>query len=93
MCRPDYYYSGTIEVRHTNEVYQLTMNYGTSEESRGTGGQYDSNVMFVVFQDKKNPKNIGLEQYSFNAEKTAIQGFWVYLGKDKLGTEICKKVK
>jgi hypothetical protein len=48
--------------------------------------------MSVVFQDKKDLKHVGLEQYTFSADRKNIQGYWVYLGEDKLGSEVCEKV-
>jgi hypothetical protein len=85
-------YKGTIVVTPQNAVYSLTMDYDTGESSVGTGGEYDKNVMFVVFQNKKDLKQVGLEQYQFSDNDTKISGYWVYLGKDKLGREICEKV-
>ena len=86
-------YSGTVVVHQQHTVYRLEMNYDTGEHYLGTGGQYDPTLMSVVFQDTQNPKRIGLEQYTFiDKEKTRMQGYWVYLGDDKLGVEVCKKV-
>jgi hypothetical protein len=85
-------YSGTITVTHTNAVYQLIMKYDLGEDAIGTGGQYDPTLMSVVFQDKKDLKHVGLEQYTFSADRKNIQGYWVYLGEDKLGSEVCEKV-
>jgi hypothetical protein len=85
-------YSGTITVTHSNSVYQLEMNYDTGDNAIGTGGQYDPTLMSVVFQDKNNLKHVGLEQYTFSDDKKKIQGYWVYLGADKLGSEVCEKV-
>lgn len=85
-------YSGTVIVKQQNTVYQLNMNYDTGEHSIGTGGQYDPTLISVVFQDVKNIKNTGLEQYHFSDDKKTMQGYWVYLGNDKLGNEICERV-
>jgi hypothetical protein len=85
-------YQGTIIVTHKNAVYQLTMDYDSGEKAIGTGGQYDPTLMSVVFQDKENLKHIGLEQYTFTPDRKKIQGYWVYLGEDKLGSEVCDRV-
>jgi hypothetical protein len=85
------HYSGTVTVKHENAVYQLDMDYGTGERSRGTGGQWNPMLMSVVFQDTEHKNHIGLEQYQFNQDKTVMQGYWVYLGYDKLGSEVCKR--
>lgn len=84
-------YSGTVIVRQQNTVYSLDMNYDTGDHDLGTGGQYDPSLMSVVFQDPKNLKSVGLEQYTFSADSKTMSGYWVYLGKDKLGTEVCIK--
>lgn len=85
-------YTGTIKVRQKNAVYSIEMKYDTGEKLIGTGGQYNEQLMSVVFQDPKNLKKVGLEQYTFTADKKAIQGYWIYLGQDKLGTETCEKI-
>ncbi len=84
-------YTGTVTVKQQNAVYILDMQYSTGEHYVGTGGQYNPTLMFVAFQDIKNPHRVGLEQYTLSDDKTAIQGFWVYLKDDKLGTEVCKR--
>jgi hypothetical protein len=86
-------YTGTITVTPQNAVYQLVMDYDTGEHAFGTGGEYDKTIMFVVFQDQTDKTKIGLEQYQFSDDDNKIAGYWVYLGKDKLGREICDKVK
>jgi hypothetical protein len=85
-------YSGHVTVTHTHAVYQLEMNYGAGVEMSATGGQYDPTLMSVVFQDKKDLKRVGLEQYKFADDKKKMQGYWVYLGGEKLGTEVCERV-
>lgn len=69
------------------------MSYDTGDEAVGTGGLYDLNTIAVVFQDTRDHKKIGLERYSLSKDRQHIEGFWVYLGKDKLGRESCEKVK
>ena len=56
-----------------------------------TAGLYDNNTLAVVFQDAKDLKKVGLERYSYSEDHKKIQGYWVYLGKDKLGQEVCEK--
>lgn len=85
-------YSGTVRIVRYNTVYNLLMEYDTGEVARGTAGLWDSSTLAVVFQDLKNLQNIGLERYSFSADRTRIQGYWVYLGNYKLGKEICQRV-
>jgi len=85
-------YTGKVTVYYQNTVYGLIMEYDTGEIYKGTGGQYSPELMSVVFQDIHNLKHVGLEQYTFAANKKIMQGFWVYLGEDKLGTEICEKI-
>jgi hypothetical protein len=85
-------YTGTVIVKQQHAVYSLDMHYDTGENYRGTGGQYDPTLMSVVFQDKKDLKRVGLEQYALSNDKNTMQGYWVYLGEDKLGTEICNRV-
>lgn len=84
-------YSGRITVTQQNTVYNLDMDYDTGEKYKGTGGQYNATLMSVVFQDLDDPKVVGLEQYTFTKNKKIIQGYWVYLGKDKLGKEVCER--
>jgi hypothetical protein len=60
-----------------------------NEVDHGTGGMYDKTLLSVVFQNEKDLKKVGLEQYHLSDDLTQISGFWVYLGQDKLGTEIC----
>ncbi len=85
-------YSGTIRIIPQNTVYRLEMEYDTGEKANGTGGLYDADTISVVFQDTKDLKKVGLEQYSYAADKTKIEGYWVYLGQDKLGKEVCEKI-
>jgi len=82
-------YKGTLVVKQQNTVYSITMTYNTGEKYKGTGGQYNEELMSVVFQDPKNPKIVGLEQYHMAPDHKTMGGFWVYLGKDKLGRESC----
>ena len=86
-------YTGTVIVVPQNTVYRLEMNYDTGEKYLGTAGLYDNNTISVVFQDTKDLKKVGLERYSYSEDRKSIQGYWVYLGKDKLGTEVCEKEK
>ena len=85
-------YSGTIVITPQNTVYNLKMTYDTGEEAIGTAGLYDEMTLAVVFQDTKDLKKVGLERYSYSDDRKKIQGYWVYLGKDKLGKEICEKI-
>jgi hypothetical protein len=84
-------YTGTLVIEQQNAVYKISMVYNTGERYRATGGPYDENLLSVVFQDTKNPEVIGLEQYRLSNDKKQMGGFWVYLGKDKLGKEVCIK--
>jgi hypothetical protein len=84
-------YSGTITVSHQNAVYRLDMDYDTGEKALGTGGMFGRNDMSVVFQDINNPKVIGLERYQASTDNKTMSGYWVYLGQDKLGKEICTR--
>lgn len=84
-------YSGTIKIEPQNTVYRLVMKYDTGEEAIGTAGLFDTNTISVVFQDTKDPKKIGLERYSVASDGKSIEGYWVYLHEDKLGTEVCVK--
>lgn len=84
-------YTGTVTVKQQNAVYILEMKYDTGETYVGTGGQYNPTLMFVAFQDIKNPQRVGLEQYTLTDDKSSIQGYWVYLKDDKLGSEVCKR--
>jgi hypothetical protein len=84
-------YSGTVKISHQNTVYRLEMHYD-DEYSVGTGGLFDQDTLAVVFQNTKKPKLIGLERYAYSEDHKTIYGYWVYLGKDKLGKEVCEKV-
>lgn len=84
-------YKGTVIVKQQNTVYSIVMNYDTGENYMATGGQYNPTLMSVVFQDKKNLKRVGLEQYALSDDKKTMRGYWVYLGQDKLGREICER--
>lgn len=84
-------YTGVVTIAQQNSVYRLEMTYDTGDKYVGTGGQYDPKLMFVAFQDIKNPNRVGLEQYTLTDDKSTIQGFWVYLKDDKLGKEVCKR--
>lgn len=84
-------YTGKIVIKPQNTVYSLKMQYDTGEISNGTAGLYDDHSIAVVFQSVKNLKKVGLERYAYSDDKKQIEGYWVYLGKDKLGTEICVK--
>jgi len=86
-------YAGTIHIVQYKAVYHLLMEYDTGEVARGTAGLWDTDTLAVVFQDLKNLANIGLERYSFSNDGTKIQGYWVYLGRDQLGKEVCVKQK
>jgi hypothetical protein len=67
------------------------MEYDTGEKSIGTAGIWDNETIAVVFQNTRDPKVVGLERYSYSKDHKKIQGYWVYLGKDKLGKEVCEK--
>jgi hypothetical protein len=85
-------YTGTVTIEQQNTVYKMTMHYDTGESYNGTGGQYSEDLLSVVFQDKKDLTTVGLEQYHYlSDDKKQIGGFWVYLGKDKIGREICDR--
>tara|TARA_R110000868_G_scaffold48766_2_gene157902 strand:- start:589 stop:972 length:384 start_codon:yes stop_codon:yes gene_type:complete len=84
-------YKGTLTVAQQNTVYKITMEYDTGEKYRATGGQYNEELLSVVFQDEADPHVVGLEQYHLLDDKTSMGGYWVYLGKDKLGKETCTK--
>jgi hypothetical protein len=84
-------YTGVVKIKPQNTVYSLDMDYDTGDHDNGTGGMYDKTLLFVVFQDPKNLKHVGLEQYRFSDNFSKISGFWVYLNEDKLGTEICDR--
>jgi hypothetical protein len=84
-------YTGTLVVKQQNAVYNITMQYNTGEKYKATGGQYNNELMSVVFQDTHDLHRVGLEQYRFLDDEKKIGGYWVYLGKDKLGKEICVK--
>lgn len=86
-------YTGKITISPQNTVYKIKMEYSTGEKAIGTGGQYNELLLSVVFQDSKDLKTVGLEQYHWlDKEKTKMGGFWVYLGKDKLGKEVCERI-
>ncbi|OGT46877.1 MAG: hypothetical protein A3E83_08960 [Gammaproteobacteria bacterium RIFCSPHIGHO2_12_FULL_41_20] len=85
-------YSGTIRIIPQNTVYSLEMEYNTGDKAIGTGGLYDDNTIAVVFQNVKDLKKVGLERYSYSQDHLSIQGYWVYLGQDKLGKEVCEKM-
>lgn len=89
----DQKYSGVVIIKQQNTVYSVKMAYNTGEEANGTAGLYDDNTIAVVFQDTKDLKKVGLERYSLSEDGDHIEGYWVYLGGDKLGTEFCKKMK
>ncbi|MCE3238121.1 MAG: hypothetical protein K0R24_1102 [Gammaproteobacteria bacterium] len=84
-------YSGKIQIAHYNTVYNVAMQYDTGEKSIGTAGIWDNETIAVVFQNTHDPKIAGLERYSYSKDHKKIQGYWVYLGKDKLGKEVCEK--
>lgn len=86
------YYTGTVKIIPQNTVYRLTMEYDTGEKVVGTGGLSDDDTISVVFQNPKDLKKVGLELYSFSNSLKEIRGYWVYLGKDKLGKEVCTKM-
>ncbi len=86
-------YSGTVSIVRYNQVYNLLMTYDTGEVARGTAGLWDDTTLAVVFQDLKNLQHIGLERYTYSKDRKKIQGYWVYLGGDKLGKEVCVKLK
>jgi len=85
-------YSGTVTIAAQNTVYKITMDYDTGEKYKATGGPYSTNLLSVVFQDINKPDHVGLEQYTLSEDEKKMGGFWVYLGKDKLGEEICEKL-
>jgi hypothetical protein len=85
------FYSGKIQIVHYNTVYNVEMEYDTGEKSIGTAGIWDNETIAVVFQNTRDPKVVGLERYSYSKDHKKIQGYWVYLGKDKLGKEVCEK--
>lgn len=85
-------YSGTVVISQQNTVYRLRMSYDTGEVADGTAGLFDPDTISVVFQDVNDPKKIGLERYSVAKDGKNIEGYWVYLHQDKLGTEVCEKV-
>lgn len=84
-------YTGTVTVVQQHSVYRLDMRYSTGDNYIGTGGQYNPTLMFVAFQDTKDSHRVGLEQYTLTDDKSTIEGYWVYLKEDKLGTEVCKR--
>lgn len=85
-------YTGIVKIEQQNTVYKLSMKYDTGEEAVGTAGLFDPDTISVVFQDKNNPKLIGLERYAVSKDGKSIEGYWVYLNQDKLGTEQCEKL-
>lgn len=85
-------YSGTVVISQQNTVYKVDMDYDTGEKYNGTAGLFDDNSISVVFQSKNDLKLVGLERYAYiENNPKLIGGYWVYLGKDKLGTEECEK--
>ena len=86
-------YSGAVVVLQQNTVYRVEMTYDTGEAYHATGGQYDPTLMSVVFQNDENLKQVGLEQYKLSDDKQTMSGYWVYLGGEKLGREVCQRVK
>lgn len=84
-------YAGTLTIEQQKTVYKISMKYDTGEIYRATGGPYGNELLSVVFQDTKDCKKVGLEQYYWDKERKKMGGFWVYLGEDKLGTEVCEK--
>jgi hypothetical protein len=86
-------YTGSIVIYPDETVYKLDMVYDTGDKDIGTGGMYDKDLLSVVFQSRKDLKHVGLEQYHFTDNNTKISGFWVYLGKNKLGREVCERDK
>jgi hypothetical protein len=85
-------YTGTITIEPQNTVYKLYMSYDTGENSVGTGGLFDEDELAVVFQNVDDSKKVGLERYARDPKNpNKLQGYWVYLGQDKLGKEICEK--
>jgi len=84
-------YTGTVIIEQQNTVYKMTMKYDTGEVYAATGGQYNEELLSVVFQDEKDLHHVGLEQYRFSPNHQQMGGFWVYLGQDKLGREVCVK--
>ena len=85
-------YKGSIEITENEVVYDIKMHYDTGETYQATGGQYTDELLFVVFQDTHNLKRVGLEQYELKEDNT-IAGYWVYLGQNKLGSEVCVKIQ
>jgi hypothetical protein len=86
-------YSGSVVIFPDKTVYKLDMVYDTGDKDIGTGGKYSDDLLSVVFQSRKDLKQVGLEQYHFTDNDTKISGFWVYLGKNKLGREVCERDK
>lgn len=85
-------YSGTIVISQQNTVYRVKMEYDTGEKYDGTAGLFDDNSISVAFQSTADLKVVGLERYAYAPNNPKIiGGYWVYLGKDKLGTEECEK--
>jgi hypothetical protein len=86
-------YSGSVVIYPDKAVYKLDMVYDTGDKDIGTGGKYNDDLLSVVFQSRKDLKQVGLEQYHFTDDDTKISGFWVYLGQNKLGREVCERDK
>lgn len=86
-------YTGVVIIKQQNSVYKLKMAYNTGEEANATGGLFDADTIAVVFQDTKDLKKVGLERYELAQDGKTIQGYWVYLGGDMLGTEVCEKME
>ncbi len=85
-------YTGTVVISQQNTVYRVDMKYDTGEKYVGTAGLFDDNSISVVFQNATDLKTVGLERYAYAPNNPKIiEGYWVYLGKDKLGTEQCEK--
>jgi hypothetical protein len=86
-------YTGTVKIEEQGPVYKMSMEYDTGEKYNATGGQYNEELLSVVFQDLSDPHIVGLEQYHLLDDKKSMGGFWVYLGKNKLGRETCTRVE
>jgi len=87
-------YKGIIKIIRQPPVYQLEMDYDDGDHLVGTAGLFDNDALAVVFQNTKKKELIGLERYSFSDKKhKKIQGYWVYLGQEKLGKEVCEKIE
>jgi hypothetical protein len=84
-------YTGTVVIAQQNTVYKISMTYDTGEKYIATGGQYNEELLSVVFQDVNDLHKVGLEQYRLTPNRKQMGGYWVYLGEDKLGREVCLK--